>query len=83
MGTLLQSILFMGVFGTILFTLFRYNHYTSMRENGHDRYMVVKRVGDKKYTTCPDMNMFGLKFSVILFFVGLNFLMTLYILVTM
>ena len=48
----------------------RVPHYISQRKKtSHDSYMIVKqdcKDGKIKYTKCPDMEMFGFKFSAII-----------------
>jgi len=72
-------LVFVFVLG-FLFVIHRANQYINDRRNHHhDTYMVVK--GDK-YEKCPDMDMFGFKFSVILVFAALNLLLSIFLIMS-
>lgn len=48
-------------------------YYDDRKNHNHDTYMVVK---GEKYEKCPDMDMFGFKFSVMLVLMGVNLFLT-------
>jgi hypothetical protein len=74
------TILVITVFIIIAFTLWRYSHYLGDRENGHDEYMTLRSEDGSKYKKCADMSMMGFKWSTVLFLVGINTALTLYLL---
>lgn len=66
----------------IIFISTRYWHYSRQRkESDHDDYLVIAKSENKdippgKYQKCPDMAMFGFKYSVILSIVLINLILT-------
>jgi len=57
-----DRILFVAIAVLLAFVLFRFYHYTGDRRSGHDRYPV----GTDKAGKCPDLDMWGLKWSTLL-----------------
>jgi hypothetical protein len=64
----------------LLFICFRAKQYFDDRKaRNHDTYMVVK---GGEYKKCPDLDMLGFKFSVMLAFMALNLFATVILLMS-
>lgn len=70
-----EGLLYLGIVLVLLFAALRFRHYLQMRDDGHDEYIIAPD-GQKR---CPNMSMFGFKFSVILALVGFNLILTVYL----
>lgn len=60
----------------LLFASIRLYVYTFQKQNGHDTFYVFTKNGEQ-FSSCPNLEMFGFKFSVILLFCSLNLLLIL------
>jgi hypothetical protein len=75
-----DQLLFLGIVGVLLFSAIRLRHYLSQREDTpvHDKYMLAE-VPNTVYKCPKDMDMFGLKFSIILVLAIFNLFLTIYL----
>jgi len=68
-----KILLFVFVAG-LVFIVYRAKQYIDDRKTrGHDKYMIVK---GGEYEKCPDLDMMGFKFSVMLAFMAANLFAT-------
>lgn len=78
-----ETLIILSILIMSLFAFFSAKHYFSRRRNeNHDSYLVMSESCHNNkmiYTKCPRVEMWGFKFSTLLFLTGLNFLLLLYI----
>lgn len=68
-----KTLFIVAIIVGFLFVAHRANQYIHDRKNkNHDTYMVVK---GGEYQKCPDMDMFGFKYSVILILLSIILLL--------
>lgn len=69
-------VLYTAIIAVLLFSAFRFYHYLHERQTqNHDKYLIKCDETHK----CPDMDMFGLKFSLIMGILTLNTFVLIYI----
>lgn len=71
-----EQLLIISIVLMLIFIALRYSHYIQQRKQGHDKYMIVSNGENYK---CPDLDMFGFKFSVILGLSVFNILLVIYL----
>jgi hypothetical protein len=69
-----EKILILSIVLVLGFIALRYSHYRQQRKQGHDKYAIIAN-GEK----CPDLDMFGFKFSTILALSIFNILIVIYL----
>lgn len=69
-----EKILIISIVLVLGFIALRYSHYIQQRKQGHDKYAMVTNGGK-----CPDLDMFGFKFSTILALSVFNILIVIYL----
>lgn len=74
------KVLIASVCIVLLFIALRYHHYSRQRrEEHHDEYLLARITQDGRYKKCPDLEMFGFKFSTILALAIFNLILTVYL----
>lgn len=74
---LLYLAITVAVVGIVIFSVLRFVHYSSMRKDGHDSFQVVVPKGSAEL--CPRLEMFGFKYSSLLFLWGINTVILMYL----
>lgn len=70
-----EKIVLAAIIALFAFVLFRFYHYLGDRKSGHDAYPV----GSDESGKCPDLNMWGLKWSVLLVMCAFNAILLAYL----